>query len=125
MIKRKLSSIWNYLRGDNPEFSLQSRIYHSVCIVTILVILYTIPFSLAVGLPWLALFSSILLCFQVFLYYLSRYKNRLNSSMLFYAIIINIFFAISYYFSSGIQGSVLFSFITTHFIIIAVAQKKH
>ena len=125
MIKNKISSIWNYLRGNAPEFALQSRIYHSVCIVTILIILYTVSFSLAVGLPWLALFSSILLCFQGFLYYLSRYKNKLNTSMIFYAIIINIFFAISYYFSSGIQGSVLFSFITTHFLIIAIAQKKH
>lgn len=125
MIKKRISGIWNYLIGDAPQFSLQSRIYHSICIITILVIFYTIPFSLLNNLPWLALLSSGLLCLQIFLYYLSRYRNWLNTSMIIYAVIFNIFFAVSYYFSSGIQGSVLFSFITVHFLIIATAQKKH
>ncbi|ADY52742.1 integral membrane sensor signal transduction histidine kinase [Pseudopedobacter saltans DSM 12145] len=125
MIKKRISGIWNYLRGEAPQFSLQSRIYHSICIVTILVIFYTIPFSLLNDLHWLALLSSILLCLQIFLYYLSRYKNKLNISIIIYSVVFNIFFAISYYFSSGIQGSVLFSFITAYFLIIATAQKKH
>lgn len=45
--------------------------------------------------------------------------------MITYAVIINIFFAISYFYSSGIQGSVLLSFATTYFLIISVAQKRH
>ncbi len=45
--------------------------------------------------------------------------------MIIYAVVINIFFAIDFYFSSGIQGATLHSFTITYFLIIAIAQKKH
>lgn len=123
--KNKLIRLWDYLKGDPSQFSLQSRIYHSVCIATILVIAYNIPFSLAVGLYKMSILSTVLLLLQLFFYYLSRFKNKLHTSMIIYAIIINTFFALDYYYSSGIQGATLHSFTIAYFLIIAIAQKKH
>lgn len=123
--KHKLIRLWDYLKGEPGQFSLQSRIYHSVCIATILVIAYNIPFSLAVGLYKMSMLSGVLLVMQLYFYYLSRFKNKLNISMILYAIIIHLFFALDFYFSSGIQGATLHSFTIAYFLIIAIAQKRH
>lgn len=120
-----ISKNWEYLKGSVDKFSLQSRIYHSVCIATMLVIAYNIPFSIIVGLYKMAGLSFSLLLLQFYFYYLSRFRSKLNVSMVMYAVIINIFFALDFYFSSGIQGATLYSFTIAYFLIIAIARKKH
>lgn len=121
----QLLRLWDYLKGTPEKFSLQSRIYHSVCVATMLVIFYNIPFSLWVGLPKMALLSTGLFLLQLYFYYLSRFKDRLHTSMIIYSVIIQIFFGIDFYFSSGIQGATLYSFSVTYFLIIAMAKRQH
>lgn len=122
---KRLLRLWDYLKGTQGEFSLQSRIYHSICIATMLVIFYNIPFSLWVGLYKMALLSMGLLMLQLFFYYLSRFKGKLHTSMVIYSIIIQAFFGIDFYFSSGIQGATLYSFTISYFLIIAIAKRHH
>ena len=120
-----IGTIWEYLKGSDQAFSLQQRIYHSICVATMLVIGYNIPFTLLVGLYKMALLSTALLVLQFFFYYLSRYKNQLYTSMVIYSVNIHIFFAINYYLSSGIQGTALHSFTISYFLIIAISKKQH
>lgn len=122
---QRISKLWEYLKGTPGEFSLQSRIYHSVCIATILVIFYNIPFSLSVGLYKMALLSAVLLGLQLFFYYLSRFKGKLYTSMIIYSTIIHTFFGLDFYFSSGIQGATLYSFTISYFLVLAIAKRQH
>ncbi len=116
-------SWWEFLKGSPEDFSLQSRIYNSVCIVTILVIAYNVPFALVLGSWEEALPFIILLPVQLFLYYLSRFKHRLVLSFVIYSILINIFFSYNYFINGGIQGSTLLSFCITYFLIIAIVPR--
>ncbi|MDQ8004101.1 MAG: HAMP domain-containing sensor histidine kinase [Pedobacter sp.] len=121
----QIRNAWEYLKGSDQTFSLQHRIYHSICIATMLVIFYNIPFSLIVGLYKMTILSTILFLLQLFFYYLSRFKNHLYTSMVIYSVIIHIFFAINFYLSSGIQGTALHSFTISYFLIIAIAKRQH
>lgn len=120
-----IRNTWEYLRGDTHSFSLQSRIYHSICLVTMVVIFYNIPFSLFVGLYKMTLLSLGLFLLQLFFYYLSRFKDRLYTSMIIYSVIIHVFFAINFYLSSGIQGTAIHSFTVSYFLIISIAKRQH
>lgn len=121
----QVKNIWEYLKGSDQVFSLQYRIYHSICVATMLVILYNIPFTLAVGSYQMTILSTLLFLLQLWFYYLSRFKNQLYTSMVIYSVIIHIFFAINFYLSSGIQGTALHSFTISYFLIIAIAKRQH
>lgn len=122
-IKSRTIQIWDYLKGDNT-FSLQSRIYNSVCLVTIAIMVYNVPFSLALGMYDSMLATLLLIPLQVYLYYLSRFKGKTALSSIFLTVVVNLFFAVSYTLNSGIQGSTLLSFAISYFVIIAVSPRR-
>lgn len=122
-LQNKTVRIWNYLKGEK-SFSLQSRIYNSVCVVTIAVMVYNVPFSLALGLYDSVLATLVLIPLQFYLYYLSRFKGKTALSSVFLILIVNLFFAVSYSLNSGIQGSSLLSFSISYFVIIAIVPRR-
>lgn len=87
--------------------------------------LYNIPFSIAIGLNEATIATTLLIPVQLYLYYLSRFKRKTNLSFTIYAIIVNLFFAVSYTLNAGIQGSSLLSFSISYFAIIAIVPRRH
>lgn len=123
-MKEYLISKWNFLKGESDTHSLESRIYNSVCIASIVIIAYNVIFSLILGKFIWTLITCLLLPVQFYLYYLSRFQSKTQLSATVYILIIHLFFAYSYTVSGGIGGSSLLSFITVYFAILAANPRK-
>lgn len=61
-----------YLTGDYAKFSLESRIFHSFCLVAIVTLAYCVPLNFVLDMPVSAWLSLAAMLVQCFLYYLSR-----------------------------------------------------
>ena len=111
--------------GSTDEFSLESRIFHSFSAIAFVVLPIQAIFNLAINLPVPALLSLVVCAVQFGLYYLSRFKNKLNIAVILSSIEINILTAFNYFFNSGITGGTLLLFAISLFMAISVSQKKH
>lgn len=113
------------LRGEVSDFSLQARIYHSVCLATIAVMAYVLLFSLLNGLLTASLITLGAIPCQIFLFYLSRYRGKTTLSFNVYTTLMHLFFAFNYRINAGISGPTLLSFLSVYFLSLAVSPKKY
>lgn len=112
------------LTGNTAEFSMESRIFHAACLVSMLATLCNIPWNYFIGVPSLSILMAALLVVTAFIYYYSRYRGRLNAAFFMYCLVSNVFFVINYQQNSGINGPGLLVFLLSLFLIIAIAPKK-
>lgn len=119
-----IANKWDFLKGESGTHSLESRIYNSVCLASIVIIAYNVIFSLVLGKIIWTIITCLLLPIQVYLYYLSRFQNKTQLSATVYIIIIHLFFAYSYTVSAGINGSGLLSFLTVYFATLTANPRK-
>ena len=123
-LTNRIPYLWCYLTGDPSRFSLESRIYNSICIIGLPVIAYNIPFNLFLGLPLPALISSILLTIQFFTYYLSRFRGKVSVSIVISGIMIYCLFGLNHYFNSGIDGPSLLLLALAFFLVITTVPAR-
>lgn len=114
----------DYLTGDYTDFSLESRIFHSLCLVAIVTLAYCIPLNFVLGLPVSAWLSVAGLLMQTLLYYLSRFLNKTKQSRVLSIVIIHIILIVNYFFSSGTGGPSLLLLLAVFFLVGAVADPK-
>jgi len=112
------------LVGETAEFSLEARIYHSVCIVAFFALAYNVPFNYFVGLPKVALINLIAVFAFAILYYISRVKKRFYFSVIGLGIFGNLFFAGVFFLNSGINGPTLILFALFFYLLSATLPKK-
>jgi two-component system sensor histidine kinase/response regulator len=99
-----MNAVWLKLIGSSSDFSLESRIFHSISIGLIILAAFYVPYNFFAGL-YVGSASSLLLgLFFLYEYYNSRYHNKPHSSILFGVTGI-IIFSINYFANSGINGS--------------------
>src|SRR3569833_2291504 len=111
------------LTGSTAEFSMEARIFHATCLVSIAATVINIPMNYLVGVPLLSLLMAGLLVMVSFIYYLSRYQRKLNTSFFLFCLLSNVFFTVNYYQNSGINGPGLLVFLLSLFVIITIAPK--
>lgn len=119
-----MKNYWHYLTGSNAEFSLESRIFHSLCIVAIIALAYVIPVNFALGLQTSGWLSIILFCSQSSLFYISRFKRKTEVSRILSILIFHLFLLINYYYNSGINGPTLLLLLVVFFLVISVSNSK-
>jgi two-component system sensor histidine kinase/response regulator len=95
---------WSELIGSPLSFSLERRIFHSICIGLVAVAVIYVPYNLYARLYVGSLSALILSLIFFFQYYYSRFHNIQHSNILFGLTGILIF-AINYFTNSGIHGS--------------------
>ncbi len=122
IIKTKISFKW--LVGHPKIFSLEERIFNTVCIVSFITLCLEVPFNIFVG-----LYTPALLCFLgVFvisaLYYLSRFKRKSKLGIILFSIICNVLFSVNYFYNSGIYGPNLILFSLGFLLIVAIVPKE-
>ncbi|MFD0792780.1 sensor histidine kinase [Mucilaginibacter litoreus] len=100
----KISRLWTGLTGNISDFSLEVRIFHSLCLIAIVALAYNVPFNYFIHLPVVALISFVTLVLFSVLYYLSRYKGLTKSTIVIFTIIGNLLFAVNFYLNSGTFG---------------------
>jgi two-component system sensor histidine kinase/response regulator len=112
------------LVGDPRLFSLEERIFNTVCIIAFLALLIEIPFNFIIGFVVPALICVFGLVFATYLYYLSRFKRKSSISITLFAIASNVCFTINYFYNSGIYGPNLLLYALVFLLIIAIIPKK-
>lgn len=123
-LKSKLKRLQLNLIGSSAAFSLEARVYHSICIVAFIALAYNVPFNYLVGLPMVALISFFALIGFAWLYYVSRIKRDFRYSVFGMGVLGNVFFAMVYFLNSGINGPTLILFALFFYLLIATAPKK-
>ena len=120
----KIKAFTEKLTGNAEEFSMEARIFHAACIVSLAAIACNIPLNYFIGVPALSLLMGVLLVVVAFIYYYSRYRGKLNTSFFLYCLFCNIFFTINYIQNSGVNGPSLLIFLLSLFVSIAIAPKS-
>jgi len=123
-LKSKLKKLQLKLVGSSAVFSLEARIYHSICIVAFIALAYNVPFNYLLGLRLVALISFLALIGFAGLYYVSRIKQYFKYSIIGLGILGNGFFATVYFLNSGIDGPTLILFTLFFYLLISTAPKK-
>ncbi|NSL87351.1 sensor histidine kinase [Chitinophaga solisilvae] len=121
---RKLSATFTYLVGQPSDIPLENRIFNSMCLIALIVIIINIPFNYFTGLRVTATLLAVMLLLLSGLYYLSRFRNRFHFSVTIAVIAVNVMFAINYFTSCGIAGASLLSFALTFFLVMMVSPGK-
>ena len=121
-IKTRISTRLVDAIGKASDFPLNARIFHSVCLISIVALIYNIPFNFFIGLPKIAAASLVVAIAMCLLYYLSRYKNKV-SECIFIANFAGLgLFVGNYFLNSGVNGPTDLFFLL--FLLLTIAINK-
>ncbi|NLR80537.1 sensor histidine kinase [Chitinophaga eiseniae] len=123
-LSQRVQGMVHNIVGDPLHFSLENRIFNTICAIAIFIITFNIPYNYATGLTVTSLIFSILTLVFGFIYYLSRFRKQVNLGVALAVISINVMFAINYFYSSGIEGASLLSFTLAFFLIMVISPAK-
>ena len=100
----KKKTFWVELIGSPSMFSLESRIFHSICIGLIALACFYVPYDTYAGLYVAAVSTFLIGLFFLHQYYYSRFHGKAHNSTLF-GLIGVLILGVNYFFNSGINGS--------------------
>lgn len=127
MIFQKLFQhpIWLKLIGDEKDFPVEGhRAFNAISVFTLIVLTALLPFNLFLQLYHMALLITLLIIFQVVLYYLSRFRGRMAIGMNIYASISYLTLIFTYFFNSGSNGPALYLFFLTLMLLVTFTPKR-
>lgn len=113
------------LIGKPELFSLQERIFNTVCIIAFVTMCFEVPFNFIIGLAVPAGLCVFGVIFSAYMYYISRFKRKSSLGIKIFCIVCNVAFTINYFFNSGIFGPNLLLFSLVFLMVIAVIPKEH
>lgn len=114
----------HFLIGDPQQFSLENRIFNAICAISLFIIVINVPYNYVTGLTVTSLIFAILVPAFSFVYFLSRFRKKVNVSIGIAVIVVNVMFAINYFYSGGIQGASLLSFTLAFFLAMLISPGK-
>lgn len=112
------------LVGEPKLFSLEERIFNTVCVIAFITLIFEIPFNIIIGLYVPASLCAVGLAFAAYLYYISRFKRRSLTGIKIFCWLCNILFIINYFFNSGTFGPNLLLFSLAFLLIVAIIPKS-
>lgn len=116
--------IWKKLIGHKSETTLEERIFHVICIISIVALAINAVFNLFAGIPELTVVSIGLIMAVAFAFYLSRIKKKSLIGIVIFEILNNLLLLANFYYNSGINGPSTLIFLISFFLTIAIVPKK-
>lgn len=120
----KLYLFWNRLVGSKTDFSLEGRIFHSVCLIVMLGAGLNVPFNYSIGLPALALLMLAILGIIAVLFYLSRFKRKGKTALVIFQVFNNLALIANYYYNSGLSGPSYVIFLLSLIISVVIIPRR-
>ncbi|MFD2144550.1 hypothetical protein [Mucilaginibacter antarcticus] len=115
---------WRELTGSASDFSLESRIFHSISLCLVMLAGFYVPYDIFAGL-YVAGGSSLIFSLLFFYqFYHSRYKGIRHNSI-FLGLTGLILFSINYFANSGIHGSTDVIWPAFLLLLFAVSPYRH
>ncbi len=124
-LKQRVSTFWEIMTGRPDDFTLQGRIFHSVCFIVGVGVMYTVPVNFAFDLPVVGVESLVILTIICLLYYNSRIRKRVTVSISLWLLISNLSFAVNYFLNSGRSGPGDLLFMLSLVITVTLSPVKH
>ncbi|MEJ5996294.1 HAMP domain-containing sensor histidine kinase [Pedobacter sp. Du54] len=112
------------LVGEPELFSLEERIFNTVCIIAFVTMCFEVPFNLIIGLMVPASLCIFGVFFSAYLYYLSRFKRKSSIGIQLFCFVCNLLFVVNYFFNSGIFGPNLLLFLLALFLVVTIIPKN-
>lgn len=114
----------DYLIGNKTSFTLEGRIFHSVCLVALMGLAVCIPFNASMQLFRLSLLMSGIFLAVLAIYYFSRFKNKTAAGIIILSVINNLLLIVNYYYNSGVNGPSTVVFALSFLITVSIVPKK-
>jgi len=111
------------LIGSHDKSCLEARVYHGICILALFVLVVNGIMNFVLGMPNLSLLMLPAIFILCGLFYLSRFKNKLDTSVTLFCLSGYAVFIGNFYYNSGIDGPTLMIFIVLLFITISIVPK--
>lgn len=119
-----MQSIWTNLTGSPDNYTLEARIFHVTCLFTIILFSCSIVFNYLIGLYTLSIILIPAVIIACFLYYISKFKYRLNLSVTLFCVLGNILFVAFFFNHSGINGPSLVIYLLFFFLVMSIVPVK-
>ncbi len=120
----RLKKIRKWLIGAQGIVGMESRIFHYVCVFSILALTINIPINHFIGVPELTVIIIVVDILIFISYYLSRWKDLNTIGVALFGLVTNLFFVLNFIFSSGTHGGALLYFLLSFFLTMSVMPKK-
>lgn len=115
---------WIKLLGNPESFNLDNRAFNAIGIISIMVLLVLLPVNIYLGLPYVAISIGITILLLLVLYYLSRFRQQYEYSMLIYAVGSYALLCVNFFFNAGADGPTLLLFLLSFQLLIAFTPKS-
>lgn len=114
----------DYLIGDKTSFTLEGRIFHSVCLIALMGIAACIPFNASMQLFRLSLLMVGIFLAMLAIYYFSRFRNKTSAGIFILLVVNNLLLVVNYYYNSGVNGPSTVVFALSFLITVSIAPKR-
>lgn len=115
---------WLMFLIGGQQLPLETRLLNSVCLIAIFIMLFNIPFNYLSGLKITALIFTVFTACVVVAYYLGRFRQRPVHGVIVASIAVILLFSVNYFFSAGVHGASLLSFVLSFILVIIMSPKK-
>lgn len=127
MLKPFKSNILNFINlinKDDPQESLEAKIYHSFCYISIIASLGAFLINLFIEMYTVMWVSGALFLTQMFCCYLSKVRGKFNAAIFISFLSFHTVICINYFYNSGISGPTFLLTTLTLFFIVTIENKK-
>ncbi|MCX2451539.1 HAMP domain-containing sensor histidine kinase [Pedobacter sp. PLR] len=114
---------WQNSIGKIAEFSLEERIFNTMCIFAFFAMFIVSPYNYLMNLKVLVWVGCVCMVLISGLYYLSKVKRKSSLAITLFCIMSNLTFVYCYFYNSGILGPNVLLFALSFFFIIAIIPK--
>lgn len=123
-IKTRIFNFLHSITGKSAGFGLEGRIFHTFCFTAIVAALLSFFINISIGLTIPSRVSLAIFFAQGILYYISRFKRKLNLAIIISSIEVNALLYLNYFFNSGIKGPGLLLFSIVLFFAVSVGKVR-
>ena len=119
--------MFNYFKrliGEEYSVTLETRIFHAVCLTLIFCISINIPVALYLQIPQLAILLSAVAAIAGMLYYLSRVKGFYQAGAGLFQVFVHTALVLNYYFNSGINGPTYTIFLLAFLVAVVTCPTR-
>ena len=122
--EKHVLKLWEKFVGSKNGFSLENRVFTSVCVISMGILCIFIPFNFWIGLPLVACTFILSFFICIYVYYLSRFKKKYQPGTTVFAIVTLAVLIANYFLNDGIDGPTLLGFFLSFQFIIAIKPPR-
>lgn len=115
---------WLIFLVGGRQLPLETRLLNVACLLAMFIMVFNIPFNYFAGLEITALIFVVFTVLIGTAYYLGRFQQRLVAGVIVSSFAGVSLFSVNYFFSAGVHGASLISFLLAFIVVVIMSPKK-